>query len=89
MKTISLLLVASQLFLTLSCASSSNPEAAKPMRSPSLDYQDPARGPDGEVLGANNQAPKDSLAVGVTNKHGPYKAGAHSDGADAGVPHKH
>jgi hypothetical protein len=39
-------------------------------RSPTLDYQDPPRSAsDGEVMGANKQAPGDTLEASPTNEH--------------------
>jgi hypothetical protein len=42
----------------------------EPMRSPSLDYTQPLRSAsDGEIMGANEQSPSDTLAAGATNAH--------------------
>jgi hypothetical protein len=62
------------LALCCSCGSGT-PPADSPSRSPSLDYQEPARGAgDGEVLGADKQAPADRLQVGLTNEHAAHNS---------------
>lgn len=64
------------LLLQTACAGSA-PEPAPATRSPTRDYQEPARGPDGEVLGAHNQAPGTWVEGGLTNEHEAYQPGGH------------
>lgn len=60
--------------VTSACgAGGGKPETQPEMRSPSHDYKDPPRSGDGEVLGADRQAPADWLQAGVTNEHPAYK----------------
>ncbi len=54
--------------LTLSLCACAKPGANGPLRSPSLDYQEPAtRTADGDTVGADHAAPSDTLGEGPTN----------------------
>jgi hypothetical protein len=77
--------LAATLAFQVACGGSAPPPAPA-TRSPTRDYKEPARGPDGEVLGANQQAPGDWIEGELTNEHEAYQPGGHDPATSASAP---
>lgn len=74
-------------FISVALAQACAGSAGDSSRYPEKKRPEPARSAsDGEILGANRQAPEDTLEASVTNQHGAAGWAHEDDGAPTAVP---